>query len=72
MSQNEVTPPTERTHRLSAHDERALAVAALVDPRTVRKALVGLRVSPMALARIRAALEAQGLAHILPNETAPA
>lgn len=61
-------PQTERTQRLTAHDERALAVAAMVDPRTVRRALAGARVQPMALDRIRAALDARGLAHLLPDD----
>lgn len=51
--------------KLSAFDARRLAVAAFVDPRTLRKALSGERVSQMALARIRAALEREGLVDLL-------
>lgn len=58
--------------RLSAFQKRTIAVAALVDPRTLDRALRGLRVQPMALARIRAALEAQGIGHLLPVTTGEA
>lgn len=57
--------PTTRCDHLTAHEERAIAVAALVDPRTVRRAIRGLRVQPMAYDRIRAVLEERGLAHLL-------
>ena len=52
--------------KLGAFRERAISVAALVDPRTLRKAIRGGRVNPMVLARIESALEAEGLGHLLP------
>jgi hypothetical protein len=55
--------------KLTAFDERAISVDALVDPRTLRKALAGERVQPMTRVRIRTALEARGLAHLLPDAT---
>ena len=67
-------PHTKGKQRLTAHEERALTVAAMGDPRTVRRALAGERVQPMALERIRTALDARGLAHLLsgaPPSTPP-
>jgi hypothetical protein len=60
-----------KSSKLTAHEERVIAVDALVDPRTVRKALAGGRVNPMALARIRTALELHGLADLLPDDASP-
>ena len=48
--------------RLSPHDERAVAVKAGVDPRTIRAYLEGKPQRSTAKARIREALEALGLA----------
>lgn len=50
---------------LPAAEERALSVAAEVDPRTLRRALHGLPVLPLLLGRIRAALHARGKGHLL-------
>jgi hypothetical protein len=58
---------TKPKRRLTAHEERTIAVDALVDPRTVRKAIAGDYVRPMSLARIRAALDARFLGHLLPT-----
>ena len=52
--------------KLTAFELRQIAVAALVDPRTVRKALAGHLVQPMTRVRIRAALDEHGLGHLLP------
>ena len=53
--------------KLPASDEREIAVAASVDPRTLRKAIAGGSVQPMPMARIRAALKARGMLHLLPS-----
>lgn len=50
---------------LRTHEIREVAVAAEVDPRTVRKALTGETVLPMAHKRIARALEERGWAHLL-------
>lgn len=50
------------TPRLSPHDERAVAVKAGVDPRTVRAYLEGKPQRSTAKARIQEALEGLGLA----------
>jgi hypothetical protein len=60
--------PTPR-RKLSAFDERRVAVAGHVDPRTLRKALEGEVVSPMTLSRIRAALAQLGLLDLLPSSS---
>lgn len=63
---NMASTMSHNTHsQLSAHEKRTVAVAALVDPRTLQRALRGQRVQPMALVRIRAALAAHGFAHLL-------
>lgn len=66
------------THRLTPHDERAIATAAFCDPRSVRKALAGSTVAPLTLARIRSALVSLGrtdllsaLAPVAPGPTPP-
>lgn len=43
-----------------------LAVAVPCDPRTLKKALAGGKVSTMRLVAIRRALDARGLGHLLP------
>jgi 2-hydroxychromene-2-carboxylate isomerase len=53
---------TASAPRLSPHDERAVAVKAGVDPRTVRAYLEGKPQRSTAKARIQEALEALGLA----------
>lgn len=60
---------------LTAHDTRRVAVAASVEPRTVRQYLIGERVRPMCAARIVGALHKLGLARLvidLPNPAIPA
>jgi hypothetical protein len=47
-------------HRLHAHEVRMVAVAADVDPRTVRRFLEGRPVSAMPLKRICAAMVSLG------------
>lgn len=56
--------------RIEAYQARAVGVAAQCDPRSVIRVVNGERVRPMILARIRAALEGQGLAHLLPDAAA--
>jgi hypothetical protein len=48
--------------RLSAHEERAVAVAACADPRTVRRVVAGEHVCSTTRARVEAALRELGLA----------
>jgi hypothetical protein len=55
--------------RLSAFDERRVAVTGHLDPRSVRKAIAGEPVSPMVLARTRAALAQLGLPDLLPSSS---
>ena len=57
---NRVLPPV-----VPAAQERALSVAAEVDPRSLRRALHGLPVLPLLLARIRTALNARGVGHLI-------
>jgi hypothetical protein len=45
---------------LTAHEERAIAVSACVDPRTVRRFVAGERVTSTCAARIELALRALG------------
>ena len=47
--------------RLTAHEERRVAVVAQVDPRTVRSYLAGKSGRPTMVARIKAALVELGL-----------
>lgn len=57
----------EPKNKLSTFELRAISVEALVDPRTLRRALLGVPLQPMTAVRVRAALEARGLAHLLPE-----
>lgn len=61
--------------KLSPHEIRTIAVAAIVDPRSVRKALDGAPLHALTLTRIRSALQKldrQDLLAALPsNNTAP-
>ena len=52
--------------KLRADQVRMVSTIALVDPRTIRKAMAGERVAPMALTRISRALEQLGLLELLP------
>jgi hypothetical protein len=52
--------------RLEAYRVRQVAVAAMVDPRTVERAISGRPVRPIILARIVQALQANGLGHLAP------
>lgn len=52
-------------HRLSPHESRAVAVAAMVDPRSVNKCLAGGTVTPLTLARITKALRELGRTDLL-------
>lgn len=56
--------------KLEAFEARAIAVTAQCDPRSVVRAVNGMPVRPMILARIKAALAAHGLAHLLPDAAA--
>jgi len=59
--------PTNQT-TLPAHQLRAIAVEAEVDPRTVRRLLRGERVLALPAQRIRRALLNRGLAHLLSED----
>lgn len=56
MSSEESTKP-----QLPAHEIREIAVAAEVDPRTVRKFMLGVAVLPLPRRRIERALQARAL-----------
>lgn len=53
---------------LPVAEERAIAVNAQCDPRTVRRALRGIPVQPLVLTRIRLALKRVGRAELLPAD----
>lgn len=52
---------------LHGHELRRIACEASVHPTTLARALRGCRVAPLPLSRILAALQRQGLAHLLPH-----
>jgi hypothetical protein len=55
---------------LSSLQRRRLALSALVDERTLRRALRGEPMQPMTAERIRRALASEGLLHLLPDRAA--
>lgn len=57
--------------KLSPHEIRTIAVAAVVDPRSVMKALSGKPLHELTLNRIKNALVRDGRAELLPNPPAP-
>lgn len=59
------------TPRLAAHDLRRVAVTADADPRTVARVVAGERVQRVTLARVLAALRAEGFAHLIPTPPPP-
>jgi hypothetical protein len=58
--------PTRKTP-LAAHIIRKLAVESPADPRSIVKLQRGEPLSPLTRERIIRALEARGLAHLVPN-----
>ena len=56
----------ERVAELSVFERRQIALDARVDPRTLERALSGRAVRLMARERIRLALAAKKLEHLLP------
>lgn len=63
MSITKVSAPTP----LPPHRVRIIATAALVDPKTVTRVLIGAPTRPSCRERVETALRAAGLAHLLPN-----
>ena len=57
------------TESLSSLQIREIALAAMVDERTLVRATLGKRLLPMTRERIRRVLEARGLLHLLKKET---
>jgi hypothetical protein len=55
----------KRAPVLPAAETRAVAVQAEVDPRTVRKLLIGGAVQPMPRSRIERVMRERGLEHLL-------
>lgn len=53
--------------KLSPHELRSIAVAAVVDPRSVKKALAGQPLHVLTMHRIRAALDRLGRLDLLPG-----
>ena len=53
---------------VGGHLLRELAVAVPCDPRTLKKALTGGKVSALRLVAIRRALAARGLEHLIPAD----
>jgi hypothetical protein len=60
------------THRLTPHEERTIAAAAVCDPRSVRKCLSGGILASITLARIKRALSDMGRHDLLAILGAPA
>jgi len=58
------------TPKLGPLQRREVALAALVDERTLARALRGDPVRPSVHERIRRALESRGIANLISNETA--
>jgi hypothetical protein len=56
---------------LSSLQRREISLAAMVDERTLKRALRGEPVQAMPRERIRRALDARGLVHLLPDEPGP-
>jgi hypothetical protein len=54
--------------KIGGHFLRELSVAVPCDPRTLKKALSGGRVSTLRMVAIKRALSAKGLLHLLPME----
>jgi hypothetical protein len=63
-------PAKQDEHAPTPIELREIALAALVDNRTLSRALRGERVKDLTLERIRRALEARGLLHLMPPEVA--
>ncbi len=57
--------------KLTPHEIRSIAVAAMVDPRSVRKALAGQPLADLTVERIRSALAKTGRSGLLPASTGP-
>ena len=62
-----MTNATNRKPLLSAHLLRKVAVEAPADPRSICKLLRGEPLALMTAERIQRALEARGLAHLVPD-----
>jgi len=58
------------TPNLNPIQRREIALAALVDEKTLARCLNGRVVRPSTRERIRRALESRGIAHLLPVEVA--
>jgi hypothetical protein len=65
---NKQKPPES----LSSLQRKRLALSALCDERTLRRALRGEAMQPMTAERIRRALASEGLLHLLPDKSAGA
>lgn len=57
--------------KLKPHEIRSIAVAAMVDPRSVRKAIEGAPLAHLTSERIKAALIRLGRVDLLPTSTPP-
>lgn len=53
--------------KLTPHETRSLAVAAMVDPRSIVKAIEGRPLAPLTLTRIQDTLEKLGRLQLLPQ-----
>lgn len=61
--------PNAKPPPLSMFEKREIALRALVDNRTLERALAGEAIRPLGLERIRRALAERGLEHLLPRAT---
>ena len=63
------SPVARATANLNPIQRREIALAALVDEKTLARCLNGGVVRPSPRERIRRALESRGITHLLPSET---